>query len=126
MAKTEREKLEKKLDTLWRQCIQARDHTCRVCNHSGRLEAHHIMGRIHKATRWDLENGLFLCWNHHAKYGHADPENLRDNVIDCIGIERYMGLKEKSRNNGRPCKFSIDDLKDIENKLKRALSDWGE
>ena len=124
--KTERQKLEKKLDDLWRECIRARDRTCRVCNHGGRVDAHHIMGRRHKATRWDLENGILLCWNHHVKYGHADPENLRDNIIDCIGIAKYNALKKKSQNNGKACRFSMADLEDIKDKLKRAFSNWGE
>ena len=124
--KTERQKLEKKLDDLWRECIQVRDRTCRICNHSGRLEAHHIMGRRHNATRWDIENGILLCWNHHVKYGHADPENLRDNIIDCIGIAKYNALKKKSQNNGKACRFSMADLEDIMDKLQRALSNWGE
>ena len=128
--KTERQKLEKKLDDLWRRCIQVRDKTCRICNHDGRLEAHHIMGRRHKATRWDIENGILLCWNHHVKYGHADPENLRDNMIDCIGIEKYNALKEKSRNNGKAYRLSIEDLKelmaDLTTELRNLQSDWGE
>jgi len=123
---TERKKLERALDTLWSNCIRMRDKTCRVCNHDGRLEAHHIMGRRHKSTRWDLDNGILLCWNHHVKYGHADPETLRDNVIECIGAKKYNALKEKSRNKGKAYKMSMSDLEDIKAGLKIKLSDWGE
>ena len=129
MSRSETQRVEKSLDKLWRKCIQTRDKTCRVCNHDGRLEAHHIMGRRHRACRWNIENGILLCWNHHVKYGHADPENLRDNVIDCIGIEKYNALKILSRNNGKPCRLNMNDLerikRDLTVKLKQLESDWG-
>ena len=37
------------------------------------LEAHHIVGRSYKATRWDLGNGLCLCTSCHKFRGaHSD------------------------------------------------------
>jgi len=87
------------------------------------------MSRNHRASRWNIENGILLCWNHHVKYGHADPERLRDNVIDCIGIEKYNALKTLSRNNGKPCRLTMGDLerikKDLTLKLQQLESDWG-
>ncbi len=121
MTKPSRKTLEKQCDLLWRKIIQARDKVCRVCNHDGRLEAHHVMGRIHRATRWDPGNGILLCWNHHVKYGHADPETLRDNIIDVIGAERYGQLKEKSRNYGRPFKMDLGDLAELKARLADQL-----
>lgn len=126
---SDRKKIEKSCDDLWRKIIQTRDKVCRVCGHDGRLESHHIMGRIHKATRWWPENGILLCYNHHVKYGHADPEYMRDQIISVIGEHRYLALKDKAMNYGKPFKMTVKDLEDmkewLKGELRRTESEWG-
>lgn len=74
--------LDKKLMTLWGS-IGREGARCEVCetlpvseryNYS-QLHAHHIIGRGHKATRWDLRNRIFLCPNHHTL---GDPMNCAE------------------------------------------------
>lgn len=57
-------------DRQWSQGVRARDrHVCRFalpgCLREA-SEAHHIRGRMHRATRWVLANGLATCRNCHG------------------------------------------------------------
>lgn len=70
--KTERKKKEDKLDKLWRSVGKEEAH-CEICAslpysqrfHYSQLQPHHIIGRAHRATRWDLKNRLWVCPTHH-------------------------------------------------------------
>lgn len=65
-------KAKRHLDRLWAELVKRRDMTCRVCQRTyGVHNAHHINSRSHIATRWDLRNGVLLCFQHHQK-AHND------------------------------------------------------
>ena len=52
-------------DRLW--SLAVRDdwgNECAVCG-AGKCDAHHIIPRQHQITRYDLQNGIALCSNHH-------------------------------------------------------------
>jgi hypothetical protein len=54
-------KLMRACDAVWSRLVKARaDHRCEVCGAKG-TEAHHLIGRVNKATRYAMENGLCLC-----------------------------------------------------------------
>ena len=118
--KTNKQKLESECDKLWSQCIIARDRTCRGSNSSDRLSAHHIRSRTHRATRWDLDNGLCLSWKVHFLQ-KANPERFQDLIINIIGDEKYAALKRKSLV---PVDYTIADIEDIRDHLKRKLADF--
>jgi len=66
----------------WGQEIHAAG-CCAVNNRdcSGPLEAHHLIGRGHKAFKDDPRNGLLLCWAHHhgSKLSpHGAPKAFRE------------------------------------------------
>ena len=111
---------------LWSQCIIARDRKCRVTGSGRGLSAHHIRGRGHASTRFDLENGMCLSWNDWHFLQKMSPERFQDGIIDVIGVEKYEELKAKSRI---PLKRNIQDYRDERERLTRELkglqSDWG-
>ena len=66
-------KAKRKLDKLWSTIIHKRDKWCMICGKvDGVLNAHHINSRSHIATRWDVRNGVLLCFWCHQRV-HNDP-----------------------------------------------------
>ncbi|MFA5340172.1 MAG: hypothetical protein WC332_00200 [Clostridia bacterium] len=118
--KSERQKLIIACDNLWSDCIIARDKTCRYSNSEDRLSAHHIRGKSHYSTRWDLENGLCLSWTKIHFLQKNNPEFFQDKIIEIIGDEKYQQLKTKSLVR---VDYSIADLRDIKESLEKKLDD---
>ncbi len=62
-------KEKKELDDMWKLKVKQRDkYFCQVCNKKvlGRnCHAHHILPRGMKGMRWDVNNGITLCFRHH-------------------------------------------------------------
>jgi DNA-binding transcriptional regulator YiaG len=55
------------LDTIWSFAVKERDgNVCRRCGKPDHLNSHHIIKRIFKALRWDIDNGITLCVGHHT------------------------------------------------------------
>ena len=103
---------------LWSKCVRARDGKCQICGDDNRLSAHHIRSVTHNTTKYDLENGLCLCWKCHSqqKWHH---ERFQDMVIDIIGDDKYRELKRKSL-----CvvDYSTADLEDLKEDLTKRLA----
>lgn len=66
----------KNLDDAWKKRVKERDnYTCQVCKKklsSKNCHAHHILPRGIELTRWDINNGITLCYPHH-KVGKFSP-----------------------------------------------------
>jgi predicted restriction endonuclease len=87
----------KELDKLWSNKVKEKfDNKCFICG-KGSPHAHHIFSRGYKSTRWDIENGVALCYYHHFYFAHQKFEEFRDVIIDLIGEEKYDELKLKSK-----------------------------
>jgi len=115
--RTERQKLDESCLKLWSLCVRTRDKTCRNCNSDFNLQAHHIVQRNYKASRYVLNNGLTLCSGCHF-WEKVDPEKFRGIVIGVIGEKRYLSMQEGYRIN---YKYTIDDLIEIKAYLKDEL-----
>jgi hypothetical protein len=76
--KTLCKKLESKLDDLWSAAVKKRDHyRCRYCGKTDGLQSHHIVGRRHKSTKWDILNGITLCAGHHNFWAHLPGNEIQ-------------------------------------------------
>lgn len=75
--------MRKKLDRLWFEQIYERDKgTCQRCKRGDTLAGHHIFGkRTYPATRWNLDNGILLCYACHIFFAHSRPEEFRRFLI---------------------------------------------
>ena len=86
-----------KLDKLWSEKVKERaGNKCEYClEENVWLNSCHIIGRANRATRWDLENGISLCFYHHRQYDtHGkEHENIRRIVI---GEGRILRLEQKA------------------------------
>jgi len=70
MNKLKQEKKERnKKDREWRKLVlESCNFKCVICGATIRPNAHHIIPRNFKETRWDVNNGIILCPKHH-KFG---------------------------------------------------------
>lgn len=112
-------KLDEQCLKLWSQCVITRDRTCRNCNSDERLSAHHIRSRTHKNTKYDIRNGLTLCWKCHSQQ-KFNPERFQDFVLDIIGQQKYNHLKLLS---AVVTDITIADLEDTKEVLTAKLKD---
>jgi len=57
------------LDNAWKLKVKERDnYTCQICQkkiEKNNCHAHHIIPKGIKLTRWDVNNGITLCYQHH-------------------------------------------------------------
>lgn len=89
----------KKLDKLWAKAVKIRaNQKCEYCLREDlKLDAAHIVGRVYRGTRWDLANGISLCYRDHQDFDNNGPESQKifDNLI---GQEKYDQLVEKAKH----------------------------
>lgn len=116
--KSSRKKLELALDKAWSEKIRSVAF-CAVCGPYIKqevLHAHHIFSRKHKATRWDLENGICLCPRHHLYFAHKDIMEFGLWVLENKGAEFIDKLRWKAMSVS---KWSESDLEILLAELKK-------
>lgn len=89
-----------KLMVLWREVIKLRDGKCRLCGElkcARGMHAHHHIGRRYKNTRYEPDNGVYLCASCHNEM-HDFPRLRYKFAVKCIGSDRYEELEMKARS----------------------------
>jgi hypothetical protein len=86
-------------DDLWSLIVRNRDnYTCRMCGTKTKSgEAHHIIGRDNKALRWDIDNGITLCFYCHRYKIHGGKMSEEDKIKFYKSVSNYDELKTRSR-----------------------------
>lgn len=105
-----RAKIEKELDAAWSLFVRKRDRVCQFCGSSSTLAAHHAFGRVHRATRFDVCNGVSLCWPCHKFRAHGDPCGFREWFKDYVGVDQYERLAEA---HNIPVKHTMEQLQQM-------------
>jgi len=103
----------KRADALWGKLVHERDRVCQVCGRAtGKLDAHHILPRTFVATRWEPDNGVLVCWQHHAALHARAGGDSFSAVLVYEGLRgaRYQELRTQAYAGA---KFGIQDLRDI-------------
>lgn len=114
--------LNKKLDIEWSRAVkQKAGYRCEVCGATSLLNSHHVIGRVNKALRWDLRNGVCLCVKHHefgTQSAHQDPQRfmswfmlVRPNDYDYINTMKYTISKK-----------TIEEKQELLEELKKYTS----
>lgn len=88
-----------KADQEFSKWIRKRDGKCVRCGSTEYLTCSHFWARQHKATRFDPENCVTLCWMPCHKY-HWEKEKqgaYRDFMLSWLGEERYTALEARSK-----------------------------
>lgn len=109
--------LNKQLDTLWSQAIHLRDKVCRICGDE-KGQAHHIFTRKNFSTRWDLENGILLCFNHHKNMAHEKPLDFFEWLAKEGGQDWIDDLRKKSKTI---TKFTKEEKQEMIESLRKFI-----
>lgn len=122
MAKTERGKLNKQLDLLAKAIVKERDgNTCVRCRKtvegSNRHASHVIPVSAGNKLRWDPLNMKVLCHHCHLQFWHLNPMEAADWFAN-----QYPDRWEYLQSNRGVQKFTIQDLRDLKEKLKKQLN----
>jgi len=91
-------KEKRKKDREWVKAVGKKyNRTCVICGSTKLPNAHHIIPKTFKETRWDVENGVILCPKHH-KFGkfsaHKNALWFIRLLQDCDG-DKYNYLLSK-------------------------------
>jgi len=102
--KTERQKLVKNCDDIFREIIRLRDNW--TCQRTGfkldkyNADCAHFFSRDYKRTRWDEMNACLLRKGIHKNWAHVKSEEYRDWWISRIGQDEFDRLKLRTRVRG--------------------------
>jgi hypothetical protein len=100
-------------DDLWSLIVRTRDnYICEFCHTKTKhTEAHHIIGKDNKSVRWDIQNGISLCYYHHRFWIHGGKmtDEKRIEFYESILGDEYDELKIRAR---RIVKFNLDFCKE--------------
>ena len=98
MAQTyNRKKLIERADRLWSQAVLSRDfHRCQLCFRYG-TDPHHIISRRHKATAFDLDNGICLCRECHDRMKTTEGKEWLRIVLNKTKSGLYERLQEQAQ-----------------------------
>jgi 5-methylcytosine-specific restriction endonuclease McrA len=116
--KTNRKKLVEKLDKICSLLTKEGAHgLCEICGGAGSQTHHYFSKKVHGAVRWDLDNLLWLCFSCHIRKVHqqADSEDAREAIINRIGLDLFLSLKERAHEIR---KFKEKDLEELIEALK--------
>ena len=122
--RTNRQKLESKLDILWSKLVkQNAGYKCEYCGDDvSTLNSHHVIGRGNKNLKWDLNNGVCVCYRHH-KYNefsfHTSKTFMNDWIRSVRGDDWWDDLQEKKRSSD---KMSLIRMEEIYFELKEKLN----
>jgi 5-methylcytosine-specific restriction endonuclease McrA len=112
-----------KVDDVFSKVIRQRDgYTCRACGKSRAetvIQCSHIYSRRHKATRWDLDNAVALCFKCHMDW-HSNPTEARKLALTWMSGKQLAALRRKAMT---PTKVRKDEKEKIYRKLKDLLAE---
>lgn len=102
MNQKQRKKLKKKCDALWSKVtkiVWKRHHgdMCAWCKVRPGQHSDHIANRWRHATRWVVENCVFLCAGCHLFRKKREPAEWAAMVIETIGQDQYDAILEASK-----------------------------
>ena len=90
----------KQADEKFSRWVRKRDGRCARCGTTKNLTCSHFWARQHKATRYDPENCVAVCWMPCHKY-HWEKEkqgDYRDFMLKRLGKKGYDNLEKKARS----------------------------
>lgn len=75
--KKAQKRIKKELGLTWRLEVLKRDgNECAICGKKeGRLHVHHILPKHFVETRYDVKNGIVLCFVHHVMQKFSVHQN---------------------------------------------------
>lgn len=116
-----RKTYKRRLDELWSRAVRLRDkYTCQKCGRTHKqVQAAHIFSRNRKSVRWDIDNGITLCYYCHIHWAHREPLEFAEWIKERLGEEKYEKLKRRAYEIA----YDIDP-EEIEAELKILIEEY--
>lgn len=116
--------IDSRIDEAWSKLVKLRaGNKCEVCGKISTLNSHHIYSRAKKSVRWDLDNGICLCVNHHignSFSAHKTSVEFTEWLYEYKGKEFMENLRIRSHNTG---KFSHFEKKIILSEMNKEIKE---
>jgi len=108
----------KEADRVFSIWIRTRDnYQCVICGSKERPQNGHLIKRGKRAVRFDEKNCACQCASHN--YSHNNyPEPYTNWFLNKYGAKEYGSLVERAHNNGKPYKFTREELNQIIERYK--------
>ena len=95
---TKIKRLRTKADKLWGLVIYKKwGNVCELCGRSSSAPHHFIPKGNCSALRYDVNNGVPLCYHHHHKLHYTGDPRITTGIIEIRGKEWYDSLLEDSK-----------------------------
>jgi len=85
---------------LWQIYVTERDVVCQRCGDTP-ISGHHVFGRNKHGSCFDPLSGIGLCVNCHDGWARIAPGEVKDLLMDRIGVDEYNRLLGASRGTIR-------------------------
>lgn len=97
--KSERAKRIQLLDTLFSEAVRIRDnYVCQYCGNTTKsAQTHHIFTRQNFSTRYDMGNGVTLCFYCHRYRAHGGSEFTYWAERTWLGMKAFEKLHDRTR-----------------------------
>ena len=113
--------IDKQLDNAWSLFVKLKaGMKCEYCGSMKSLNSHHLNSRAKRTVRWDVNNGICLCVNHHI--GNEFSAH-KTSIPFTMWLIKYKGqkfmddLQWKSNQTGKHTEFEkkliLDELNTI-------------
>ena len=80
-------------DELWSAAVKEDwAGKCAICGHEN-TQSHHLVPRQHEATRYEVRNGIALCYRHHQACPDTSPHQNAAGFMDWLR-ERHLELHQ--------------------------------
>lgn len=113
-----------RLDEAWSLLVKLKaGMLCEVCGTSNALSSHHVHRRAAISTRWDVDNGICLCSEHHTDSSsfsaHKTPALFHEWLIEKKGDEFVYNLRQKYNQTLKLLPFEKEEmLKELRSEIK--------
>lgn len=103
--------IDKRLDDAWSLLVKLRaKNRCEFCGiQDDTLSSHHIHTRSNKSVRWDVENGVALCYKHHVGSSvfsaHGTPDKFDEWITGVKGVRFMERLNQRKNSLGKFTKY---------------------
>ena len=118
MMKKTKKTWKRQLDKLWSEIIRSKGY-CEICGTTVNLNAHHIVGRINNALRWDLRNGICICVSCH-KFSTHSAHNDSIGFMKWFRKNHYKDYLYLCKKRNEIVHYTISDYEEIYQKLLKA------
>jgi len=126
--KKSKKALKNKCDKLWSLAVRLRDnYTCQRCHakheiNSRGLHPHHIFSRKNLSTRFDMDNGITLCFGCH-RVAHDRPHDFKDWIAPYLRCQNRLNWDDLREASNQIRKIDYELTIDILNAIIKEMGE---